>query len=90
MHQIKKLCLPEALDLSSKKSPIEAPVSGSTLAQTSEVTTSLPQPASSFSVALLQDSPGLAFNSLSHELSSLQDVNKPGNNNSAGSPSPRL
>jgi len=96
MHQMKKLCEPEALDLSAKKTSTEVTPSGSAVTvaslPASELAAGPPQPGSSFSMSML-DSPGLAVAPAAYELSSqslsLPEASKPGNG-SSGSPSPRL
>jgi hypothetical protein len=91
MHQIKKLCEPEALDLSAKKASVEATPSSSTMvpALASDLSGGPPQPGSSLSASLL-DSPGLAMAPVGYELSPqtlpVPDASKQGTNGSSGSP----
>jgi hypothetical protein len=94
MHQIKKLCEPEALDLSAKKTSAEATPSSSAAAAmvptlASDLSGGPPQPGSSLSASLL-DSPGLAMAPVGYELSPqtlpVPDASKQGPNGSSGSP----
>lgn len=93
MHQIKKLCEPEALDLSAKKTSAETTPSSSTAAMVPALASDLsggpPQPGSSLAASLLEG-PGLAMAPAGYELSPqtlpVPDASKQGSNGSSGSP----